>query len=148
MPNKQIDNYLEDLGANLRALPPARREEELREVEQHLEALVSAYLQDGYSREEATHRALLQFDQAKQLGRALYGTWFRQQLLASARLIVRPFSVWLGIATVNFLFFSSMNDKPTDFPYTIEATVLLSAMLAVPSLWWHFFLAKRKSLRG
>lgn len=56
-----LDTYLADVAARLGALPPRRRDDELREMRAHLEAAVAAGREDGLSEDAAAASALAQF---------------------------------------------------------------------------------------
>ncbi|MBV9787297.1 MAG: hypothetical protein JOZ51_03935, partial [Chloroflexi bacterium] len=49
MDNRRLDDYITTLARRLQRLPQTQREEELREVRQHLEALVAGHVQRGMS---------------------------------------------------------------------------------------------------
>ncbi len=57
----------------LQALASARRDEELREIRQHLEALVEEYIAQGYGEEEAIVTALRQFGPVERIGASCEG---------------------------------------------------------------------------
>lgn len=66
-----LDKYLQTLAHELRGLPQARRESELREMRQHLEAIVARLMEGGASEAEATEAAIAQFGAARKVGREL-----------------------------------------------------------------------------
>lgn len=69
--NKRLDSYLQKLDYELRLLPEERRAEELREIRQHLEAIVTRLMEGGLSEEEATEAATAQFGAARAVGHEL-----------------------------------------------------------------------------
>ena len=69
--NKRLDPYLQKLDHELRPLPEDRREEELREIRQHLEAIVTRLMEGGLSEEEAVEAATSQFGEAHAVGHEL-----------------------------------------------------------------------------
>lgn len=69
--NKRLDKYLQNLDHELRLLPEDRREEELREIRQHLEAIVARLMDGGISEEEAVEAATAQFGEARAVGHDL-----------------------------------------------------------------------------
>lgn len=71
MAQSQLDHYLTILEARLKGLPPARRQEEMLEIRQHLEALVVGHRLAGASEEDAVAAAIRQFGHAEQVGQAL-----------------------------------------------------------------------------
>lgn len=71
MAQSQLDHYLATLEARLKSLPPARRQEEMLEIRQHLEALVAGHLRAGVSEDAAVAAAIRQFGHAEQIGQEL-----------------------------------------------------------------------------
>ena len=69
--NEGLPKYLEVLSHELRDLPEQRREEELCEVRQHLEAIVARLMDGGLSETEAVEAATAQFGAARKVGREL-----------------------------------------------------------------------------
>ena len=69
--NKRLDNYLQKLDHELKLLPEERRMEELREIRQHLEAIVTRLMEGGLSEEEAVEAATSQFGAAREVGHEL-----------------------------------------------------------------------------
>lgn len=67
----RLEQYLDQVEQELKALPSWEREEWREEARQHLGALVEAHEELGSSREEALQAALAQFGPARSLGRAL-----------------------------------------------------------------------------
>ena len=66
-----LDKYLQTLAHELRALPQAQRDSEVREMRQHLEAIIARLCEGGLSEAEATEAALAQFGVARTVGREL-----------------------------------------------------------------------------
>ncbi|MBX3013641.1 MAG: hypothetical protein KF832_19125 [Caldilineaceae bacterium] len=106
MAQSQLDHYLATLEARLKGLPPARRQEEMVEIRQHLEALVAGHQGAGVSEEAAVAAAIRQFGHAEQIG---------QELNKASQLPrLRPFFLLLvAILTVvvNLVIFA-VNDNP------------------------------------
>lgn len=69
--NQSLSKYLQSVAHELRALGPQKREEELREVKQHLESLMARAIESGASEEEAARSAIAQFGSARKIGRKL-----------------------------------------------------------------------------
>jgi len=72
-----LENYLTEVAAHLSALPPSRRNEELREVQAHLESAVAAMQESGAGEAEAVGATLEQFGQAKAVARGFVAAWRR-----------------------------------------------------------------------
>jgi len=125
MGNTRVERYLADIGAHLKALSPAQHEEEVRELREHLDALVRDRRAEGLGDEEAGAAALRQFGDAGRIGRRLRGAWARR----------RPPRLWpwvtvyLGLAVLIFGAYATANDKPTDFPYGLAEQLVLALLL-------------------
>jgi hypothetical protein len=126
--HKQLEAYLNTFATRLGKLPGAQREDELREIRQHLELLISSHREQGKSEEAAVELAISQFGRAEKIGREL-GQASRKSDVAGvtvSSLIVCSVSMFVAYG-----FFSLMNDKPTDFPYHESDKILLAAVLAM-----------------
>ena len=130
MDNSPLDRYIADLGARLRALPPAARDEELREVRQHLDALVAGHLAQGQSEEEAIEAALRQFGRAEQIGRQLLRAWEKNRV---PRLWLHAVAYLFMVALI-YGAFATANDQPTDFPRWVGTQILLALTLPAGTL--------------
>lgn len=73
--HQQLETYLEQVKAQLKSLPLEKQDEEVRELRQHLLALVEVGMEIGDSEDEAVAAAIRQFGKAKRVGRALSGSW-------------------------------------------------------------------------
>jgi hypothetical protein len=120
MHDPRIEEYLSSLGQRLKALPKERREDELCEIRQHLEALKTAYIALGQNESEATEAALRQFGQASLIGGAL------AESAEGKRRFWRAAAIYAASVAVIYLFFTTMNDKPTDFPSTFGSRVIMA----------------------
>lgn len=69
--DNRLDRYLQSVAHELRRLPQERREEELRELRQHLEAIVARLVEGGLSEVEAVEAATAQFGEAGTVGHEL-----------------------------------------------------------------------------
>ncbi len=127
MDSPRLEQYLAAVGARLRTLPPARRDEEVREIRQHLDALVAAHLARGQSPEEAVDVALRQFGHAEQIGRQLQGAWARPR----APRLWPWVGLYLSLVVLIYGAFATANDQPTDFPSHFGDQLLLA--LALPA---------------
>jgi hypothetical protein len=140
MQNTLLEKYLDSLGARLKGLSATQREGQIREVRGHLEALIEGHIGQGRSRDDATQLAIAQFGKAEKLGRELNGVAVGERVHSSIHWVAKGFFIWLCLWGLEFTFFSSMNNKPTDFPYQLGDRLLLSAVLATPALFGgHFY---------
>jgi hypothetical protein len=69
--NNRLEQYIEEVKADLRHLPEAEQGGEVAEIRAHLEALTAQYEALGLSEETATATALEQFGSAKTLNKGL-----------------------------------------------------------------------------
>lgn len=73
--SNQFDEYLQKVERYLRALPPAAREGELREIEGHLHQLSADFESEGHTSDEAAALALQRFGTARCVGTRLRDVW-------------------------------------------------------------------------
>lgn len=126
MDDPRLDAYISTIGGRLKRLSSAQREEELREIRQHLETLVAGHLAAGISQDEAVDAALRQFGHAEEMGRELAGAW--QQRLPR---LWPALLVYLCQVLAIFVLIALANDKPTDIPYGWPNQLLLAVMLPI-----------------
>ena len=69
--DNRLNEYLQKLEAALGDLEAEQRTNELREMRQHIEAMVARQIERGQSSDEALTEALAQFGPPQQVGRAL-----------------------------------------------------------------------------
>ena len=95
--NLLLANYLNIIEHELRDLPAPARENEIREIESHLHALIQAEQQlEATNEADATEIALRQFGAPRQIGRKLRKAWERARPEAGWRVTLA--SVAIGIA--------------------------------------------------
>lgn len=125
MDNPQVTAFLDKVNANLWRLPAEQRDEELRELRQHLELLVEAQRARGLGEAAAVDAALRQFGQAEQIGRRL------QRAEMSARQPrLWPLVLFYACSVVLiFGLLATANDKSTDFPATFGGQLILAVLL-------------------
>ncbi len=70
-----VETYLARLDRELKSLPETERDIARRELRQHMDALIAAYVETGMSDTEATHAALAQFGDARKIGGGLRREW-------------------------------------------------------------------------
>lgn len=76
-----LESYLSEVAKYLCALPLKRREEELREIRQHLHNAAAVNQEFGQSEEAAAANAVVQFGTAQDLGGNLVWAWKRERKL-------------------------------------------------------------------
>lgn len=76
-----LETYLSEVERSLRLLPKRRRNEELREIRQHLQNAVAVYREQGQSEDEAAQSAIAQFGQSDDLGQNIVQAWRRGQAI-------------------------------------------------------------------
>jgi uncharacterized membrane protein len=136
MAQSQLDYYLEIIEGRLKGLPPAQRQEEMREIRQHLEALVAGHRIAGLSEDEAVAAAIRQFGHAEQIG----------QELSQASQQPRMRSLWLPLiyiltVAVNLAIFA-FNDAPDTWfaklvmAFSLPAGILALGVAEVVQTYW------------
>ena len=126
MANSQLDHYIETLEGQLKSLPAARRQEEMQEIRQHLEALAAGHRIAGLSMDEAAEAAIRQFGHAEQLGQELRKA-SQQQRMRSLWIIL----IYVITVAVSFGIYA-VNDSPdTLFEKLVLAFTLPAGVLAL-----------------
>lgn len=74
-----LEEYLSEVAAHLSALPPSRRNEELREMRAHLLSASEAYQELGDTEQEAVGAILRQFGPPAEVAAGLTHAWCRGQ---------------------------------------------------------------------
>lgn len=75
--HRPLEAYLEQVAAHLSALPTKRRNEELREMRQHLLNAVTVNRELGQPEEDAVANSVMQFGTPEDLGNNLVWAWRR-----------------------------------------------------------------------
>ncbi len=126
MANSQLDAYIETIESRLNGLPPARRQEEMQEIRQHLEALAAGHRIAGLSEDEAVEAAVRQFGHAEQVGQELSKA-SQQQRMRYLWLIL----IYFITVAVSFGIYA-INDNPdTLFAKLVMAFSLPASILAL-----------------
>jgi hypothetical protein len=147
MQNIRLENYIQSLESGLKRLSPAEREAQLREVRGHLEILIASHIAQGQTPDEAARLAIRQFGAPERLGSELNRVAIRQRFASGALGFAKGLLLWSCLFGVNLLFYASMNDKPTDFPFLLKDQLLWSAMMATFGFFSISMLKKRKTRR-
>lgn len=119
-----VDTYLQEVGAHLAKLPPAVRDEELRELRGHLLALVAAGCELNEGHDEAVQAALRQFGAPRRIGRDLMSAWKRRHLKELWLATGYGYGTW------------SMAVLPA-VAYLWVTTGAPQGNLPMPVAWWH-----------
>jgi hypothetical protein len=90
-----LEQYLEEVASQLKSLPAKRRNEELREIREHLLTAVTTHREAGLSEAEASANVVVQFGSASVLARRLTTSWRRERRAS--------WSSWLGAAVLAFV---------------------------------------------
>ena len=139
--HEQLEEYLNAFALRLNKFSAAQREDQLREIRQHLEALVASHRKSGKSEEEAISLAIAQFGRAEKIGRDLNSSVSKSTM---GRTATSLFAHWAVCTVVIYGFFSLMNDKPTDFPYHQSHQLILAAVMAMAGTSIKRLLEKKK----
>ncbi len=75
---KQLEEYLSEVAKGLVVLPPARREEELSEIRQHLLSAVAGSEEKGRTEDEAVQIAVKQFGTPQAVSKQIVSAWRRE----------------------------------------------------------------------
>lgn len=126
MANSQLDHYIETLEGRLQSLPSTRRQEEMQEVRQHLEALAAGHRLAGLNEDEAVEAAIHQFGHAEQVGQEL-GKISQQRRVR----IFWLFGVYILTVAVNLIIFTINESFETWFATLVMAFSLSSGVLAL-----------------
>jgi hypothetical protein len=76
-----LEDYIAEVSKQLEILPKAKRNEELREMQQHLLSAVTLYQEQGQSEDEAAQSAVAQFGTPADLGGNIVQAWRRGQAI-------------------------------------------------------------------
>jgi hypothetical protein len=90
-----LEAYLDQVAAHLSALPVKHRNEELREMRQHLLNAVTVNQEMGQSEEDAAANAIMQFGTSQELGGSVMRAWRRGKR--------QNWKSFFGAALVSFL---------------------------------------------
>ncbi len=95
--NNRRDDYLREIETCLRHLPDVDREQELNEIAQHLDGLITASKADGKTESQATAAAITQFGAARKIGSGLahVGEYPRFASVWETVLFCAPFAAFL-----------------------------------------------------
>lgn len=74
-----LEWYLAEVAAQLKSLPAKRREEELREIREHLLIAVTTHREAGLSEDEGAAKVVVQFGSASVLAQRLTASWRRER---------------------------------------------------------------------
>lgn len=126
MANSELEHYLETIEARLKGLPSAQRQEEVREIRQHLEALVAGHRIAGLGEDEAVEAAIRQFGHAEQVGQELSKAPRQQRMRA-----FWPFLIYIITVAVNLAIFAYNDSLDSWFARLVMALSLPLGVLAL-----------------
>ncbi|HEY8598974.1 MAG TPA: permease prefix domain 1-containing protein [Thermomicrobiales bacterium] len=125
MDNPQVTAYLDTVRQQLGSLSADRRDEEMREIRQHLELLIAAQRAQGFGEDAAAATALRQFGHAEQIGRQLQ----RAEMNARQPRLWPLLLFYACSVVLIFGLLATANDKPTDFPASLAGQLVLALVL-------------------
>ena len=102
MANSRLDEYLATVETRLQSLSELERDEQMTELRQHLEALITARQRQGEGEEAATESAIRQFDQAQEVGADLSRSVWRMRLKRLPENLVFALYVISAVTLVQF----------------------------------------------
>ena len=114
-----VDEYLEEVTTQLGSLPANRREDELREMSQHLDEAVTNSRKQGLSEEQAVAAALTRFGTPQEAAETAIWAWRDHVRRAWRHFSVRYLAIW-GFAVIwnSFQFFSSISQPHNGLQYS------------------------------
>lgn len=124
-----LESYLAEVEAKLSALPAKRREEELREMRQHLLSSMEANQGLGQSENEAAASALAEFGMSEKANESVLWAWRRDMRKKSIKTSWGMASVW----TLNSIFDSVLWHKQSYQGYCITLCSWVLIMLMILS---------------
>ena len=127
-----VDAYLAGVARQLAALPADERDEELRELRQHLDALVAGYRATGLEPEAAARAAVERFGEPERIGRGLRKVADRYRRRADPAL--RWKRALVGGVTVTMIHAVSSLSTADDGSERVEFAAVLSSGLVVTAL--------------
>ena len=147
--HEQLENYLKEVRTQLRSLPAGKQDEELREIRQHLQALIAGNVERGDSEDKAVAAAIRQFGSSKQVGQSLRqaqtakGMMTMTKIMQKKKLFLVVFTI-LHMAVIAAMLAAGNNSSffpfaglPGVSPWLMGVYVLLSPLVS-PVLWLHF----------
>ena len=106
--DKRLDLYLQTVERELGGLETEQREGELREMRQHIEAIVTRLVEGGLNESEAIEAAIAQFGAARQIGRELQTARAGRESLGRVMLAVLGAGVvYIGFGSLSPMLFQS-----------------------------------------
>lgn len=127
-----LENYLAEVRAKLSALPLKRREEEMREMRQHLLSAMEANRDLGQGEDEAAMNALNEFGTSAEASESVLWAWRRdlrrKMQKQSWRACLTPAGIWTAFYV--FEGFQSPHEMSRWFCAWI-ATMFISALIIV-----------------
>jgi uncharacterized membrane protein YhaH (DUF805 family) len=80
MANNRLEQYVETIAAKLKSLPEAERDQQIAELQQHLQAMIADAYERGDNEESAVREAIRQFDASGRVGANLRRVGLRGRL--------------------------------------------------------------------
>lgn len=143
--DKKIEEYLQQVQAQLKRLPERLQTEEIEEVRQHLMALIAKSQEEGCSEAEAIQMGLSQFGKARQFGKALYraAAGPAPRLQRNLAVAAACGACFVGIYWPLMMQFHGRFILPADAPRAAPPTILIEgaisgAMAGLLSCYFYF----------
>ncbi len=146
-----LDSYLVRVARELRSMPAAKRDDELRELRSHLEQRAEDFVRDGLSHEAAQAQTLQEFGSPRALGIKLCDVWeagpfsTKQLFLAIGRVTLLWFCATVELlAAIYAQIFWPQSVLFPELPYLV-AIVALCVPLSCGWIWYDC-LGRRRQL--
>lgn len=104
--HNRLEDYLEEVTKQLGSLPAERRDEELREMRQHLQEAVANSREQGLSEGQAVAAALTRFGTPKEAARSVIGAQRREVRKQWGRKCSRYLITWAIVDTFVYALYS------------------------------------------
>lgn len=131
--NQNVESYLAEVESRCISIPKPRRDDEFKEMRQHLLSAVSAYQKAGQSEVEAVERALSEFGTTEEASANLLWTWQRLLRKNGLKTFWKIEGIWSALAAFNILFASnSMEGQMRWFYFWVCVMVVGFLLIVLP----------------
>ena len=145
--DKRLESYLHTVETELGGFGAEQRASELREMRQHIEAIVARLVEGGLSESEATEAAIAQFGAARQVGRELQTASFQNESPVRAMAAVLGVVViYVGLGSLSPPLFQATQDALGMAAWLIP--VLMGALASFAAGAFAGFIAPKRGGRA
>ena len=131
--HKQVENYLAEVERHCVSLPKPKRDDELKEMRQHLLNAVSVHQESGQPEDEAVANALTEFGTAEEASVNILWAWQRLLRKNGIKTFWKIEGIWSALAAFNFLFMSpKMEDRMIWFYFWLITMIVGFLLMVLP----------------